>query len=58
MKDILKRLVTVKSIVTLILTLIFAFLAIRGDIGQDKYYDIFLMVISFYFGVQTAKNKE
>lgn len=56
--DRLKKLIDVKSIVTLILTVIFAVLAARGSITPEQYLTIFTVVISFYFGTQISKNKD
>lgn len=50
------KLFAVKSIMTLALTATFVVLAINGIITGDKYYDIFLMVVSFYFGTQAKKE--
>ena len=50
------KLMSVKSIMTLALTLTFVTLAFNGVITGDKYYDIFLMVVSFYFGTQAKKD--
>lgn len=58
MKDRLERLLTVKSIVTIILTLVFAYLSIAKVISGEMFLTIFTVVISFYFGTQTAKEKE
>ena len=55
---ILKRLsvlLSVKSIVTLVLTGVFAYLAVTGVVGGTDFLTIFLMVISFYFGSQSQK---
>lgn len=58
--DILKNLaalVKVKTIVTLIVMVVFAVLAFRGGITPDNVMDVTLMVIAFYFGTQhEAKN--
>lgn len=51
------RLLTVKSIVTLALTLVFALLALRGTIEQD-FMTIYAVIISFYFGTQSSESKE
>lgn len=53
----LSRLLCVKSIVTLILTLIFALLALRGRIEQD-FMTIYAVIISFYFGTQSQEERE
>ena len=54
--DRILKLFSVKSIMTLILTVVFVILALNQVIGGDKYYDIFLMVVSFYFGTQSKKD--
>lgn len=57
-EKILNRLITVKSIITLCLTAVFAYLSATGQIAPEAFQDIFYIVVAFYFGVQTAKNKE
>lgn len=52
----LSRLLCVKSIVTLVLTLVFAMLALRGTIDQD-FMTIYAVIISFYFGTQSSEEK-
>ncbi len=58
--DILKKnlanLVKVKTIVTMVVIIIFAVLAIRGDITPDNVMIIASTVIAFYFGTQTEKK--
>lgn len=51
----ISKLLSVKSLMTLALTATFVYLAVQGIIIGDKYYDIFLMVVSFYFGTQATK---
>lgn len=58
MKEKLAKLITVKSIVTLVLTMTFVYLSVIKVIDAEKYMMIFTMIISFYFGVQTSKGKE
>ena len=55
MLDRIKKLIDVKSIVTLLFTLVVCYLAI---VGRFELNDIYLMIISFYFGTQTEKNKK
>lgn len=60
MKELINRavrLLTVKSLVTLILTAIFAVLAVSGSVGQD-FMTIYAVIISFYFGTQHEKTGE
>ena len=52
MKERLAKLLSVKSIVTIILTLVFAYLSIIGTIGPDLFMSAFTVVIAFYFGTQ------
>ena len=54
LKSRLAQLLTVKSLVTLALTGVFAFMAVTGKISQD-FMTIYAVIISFYFGTQTAK---
>lgn len=56
MMDRIKKLLTVKSIVTIVLTVVFAVLSIGGRINSNEFLVIFTTVIGFYFGTQ--KNKE
>lgn len=57
-KITIQNLLTVKSIVTLILTVVFAYLAIVGDINGEQFLAIFTMIIGFYFGTQYQKKIE
>jgi len=52
------KLIDVKSLVTLILTVIFAVLSLRGTITPDQFQTVFTTVIAFYFGTQYQKQKE
>ena len=50
----LANLIIVKSIVTIVLTGVFAYMAIAGKISQD-FMIIYTTIIAFYFGTQTQK---
>lgn len=56
MKDKLAKLINVKSIVTILLTAVFAYLAISKAITGQEFLTIFTVIISFYFGTQSNKN--
>ena len=56
MKDKLAKLINVKSIITLILCAVFAYLSALGHITAEQFLTIFTVVISFYFGTQTQKK--
>ena len=61
MENIQKRLgnlLSVKSLVTLSLTIVFAVLALRGDITGKDFLTIFLTVVTFYFGTQSQKAQD
>ena len=51
----LANLLCVKSIVTIVLTAVFAFLAVNGKIGQE-FMTVYTVVIAFYFGTQATKE--
>lgn len=51
----LANLVKVKTVVTMVVTAVFAILAIRGTISADNVMIIISMVVSFYFGTQHEK---
>lgn len=57
MKERLAKLLTVKSIVTIVLTAVFAFLAVTGKISGEQFITIFTVVIGFYFGTQHEKRE-
>lgn len=57
LKKRLANLLTVKSLVTVILTVVFAVLTCMGRIDQS-YMTIYTVIISFYFGVQTVKDNK
>jgi len=60
MDKILKRLgnlLSVKSIVTLVLTGVFAYMSVTGQISQD-FMTIYAVIIAFYFGTQSQKVQE
>lgn len=53
----LANLVSVKSIVTIVLTGVFAYMAVVGSISQD-FMTIYAVIIAFYFGTQSQKIQE
>ena len=56
MKERLSKLLSVKSIVTLLLTGVFAYLCIVQEIGEQQFMTIFTVVVSFYCGTQAEKK--
>ena len=59
-EKLLKRaanLLSVKSLVTLVLTRVFAWMAVKGTISQD-FMTIYAVIIAFYFGTQSQKVQD
>ena len=57
---IIKRaanLLSVNSITTLVLTVVFAYMAVAGKISQD-FMTIYAVIIAFYFGTQSQKVQD
>ncbi len=54
----LSNLLCVKSIVTIILTVVFAYLTAIGQISGQDFITIFSVVIAFYFGTQSQRLNE
>lgn len=60
MENIIKRLSTllsVKSLVTLALTAVFAYMAYTNQISQD-FMTIYAVIIAFYFGTQSQRTQD
>lgn len=55
MREKLSRLIDVKSLVTLTLTLVFGIQTVRGAVSAEQFLNVFTVVIAFYFGVQYEK---
>lgn len=56
--DIKKRLAnlcSVKSIVTILTTIVFCYLSITGVLSSEQFIAIFATIVAFYFGTQTQK---
>ena len=55
MEQLKKRaanLLSVKSIVTIALTAVFAYLSVTGHVTTEQFLTVFTVVIAFYFGTQ------
>ena len=57
MKKRLANLLSVKSLVTLVLTVVFAYMAVTEKISQDV-MTVYAVVIAFYFGTQSQKQQD
>ena len=51
----LANLLTVKSIVTILLTLVFAALALKGTVSGQDVMSMLSVIIAFYFGSQSQR---
>ena len=51
------NLLSVKSLVTLTLTVVFAYMAVTEKISQD-FMTIYAVIIAFYFGTQSQKQQD
>ena len=57
-KERLAKLISVKTFITLMLTIVFCYLCFIGVIAAEIFMTIYAAVIAFYFGAQTEKNKQ
>lgn len=57
MKEKMAKLINVKSIITIILSAVFAYLAVVGKVSAEQFLTIFTVIVSFYFGTQSAKKE-
>ena len=58
MKAKLAKLIDVKSIMTLLLTLVFCIMALCGVISGQEFLTIFTVIVGFYFGTQSQKTAQ
>lgn len=56
MKEQLIKLITVKTIITVVCLGLFVYAIVNGIVDGDFFKTVFTMVISFYFGTQVQKN--
>ena len=54
----LTALLAVKSIVTIVLTAVFAYLTCTGGVTAEQFLTVFTVVIAFYFGTQAEKRAQ
>ena len=55
--QIVRSLLTAKSLVTLMLTAVFALMTLKGGVSQE-FMTIYTVVIAFYFGTQAARSSQ
>jgi hypothetical protein len=57
-RERIEKLLSIKSLVTLAMTLVFCLLALKGVLSGQDFLTVFTTVIAFYFGTQSAKKVE
>ena len=55
MKERVLKLLAIKSIVTIALTIVFCYLSVVRVIAPEVFMTVFSVVIAFYFGTQHEK---
>lgn len=58
LKKRVANLLCIKSLVTLTLTGVFAFLCITDHVSTEQFLTVFTVVIGFYFGTQAVKKDD
>ncbi len=58
MKEAIIKLLRVKTIITLVLTGVFAYLCCTGEVQPREFVTVFTVVVSFYFGTQHERADE
>lgn len=57
MAERLSKLLAVKSIVTLLATIVFCAMTLRGTLDENQaFLTVYTTIIAFYFGTQKEKN--
>lgn len=57
-KEKFARLINIKSIISIVMTLSFCYLAIVGTVPVELFVPIYTTVIAFYFGTQIEKRNQ
>lgn len=57
MMEKLEKLLSIKSIVTIVLAGLFVYMSITGKVSGDQVLNIFTVIIAFYFGTQAEKER-
>ena len=53
----LAKLIDVKSIITILITIAFVVMAFDGRIDSQNFMTIFSVIVAFYFGTQAKKGE-
>ena len=52
----LSNLLSIKSLVTLVVTFVFCYLSVANKIDAQSFMTVFTVIIAFYFGTQAKKE--
>ena len=55
-KERVANLLSIKSLVTVTLTGVFAYLSVTKVVSGEQFLTVFAVIISFYFGTQAVKE--
>ena len=58
LKEKIAKLINVKSIISILLTIVFCYLSVVGVVAAELFITIFSTVIAFYFGTQMEKKNQ
>lgn len=53
----LYKLLSVKSIMSIMMTAVFCYLAVTGQVSSEQFGTIFMGVVAFYFGTKNGKSE-
>lgn len=53
----LYKLLSVKSIMSILMTIVFCYLAVTGQVSSEQFGTIFMGVVAFYFGTKSGKSE-
>lgn len=53
----LYKLLSVKSIMSILMTIVFCYLAVTGQVSSEQFGTIFMGVVAFYFGTKNGKSE-
>lgn len=56
MANKLAKLLNVKSIISILMTIVFCWITLSGAVSAELFITIYATVIAFYFGTQTTKE--
>lgn len=57
MKNKITKLIDVKTIVTLVLIVVMAALTLKGQAIDEKFYNLVLMVVTYFFARKSGKDE-